>query len=53
MPASARRWRAGNVKIGVVGDMGDLRYDYEYAGRRPGDAGFGIADGSHDFAPRC
>jgi NADH-quinone oxidoreductase subunit G len=44
-----KAWRAGNVKIGVVGDMGDLRYDYEMLGAGP-ETLASIADGSHDFA---
>ncbi|TKT79080.1 NADH-quinone oxidoreductase subunit NuoG [Aquamicrobium sp. LC103] len=27
-----KRWRAGNFPIGVIGDMGDLRYDHEMLG---------------------
>ncbi|MGB6119335.1 MAG: NADH-quinone oxidoreductase subunit NuoG [Mesorhizobium sp.] len=27
-----KRWRAGKFPIGVVGDVGDLRYDYEQLG---------------------
>ncbi len=27
-----KRWRAGNVPIGVIGDVGDLRYQYDYLG---------------------
>ncbi len=27
-----KRWRAGNFPVGVIGDVGDLRYDYEMLG---------------------
>ncbi|MEX0409191.1 NADH-quinone oxidoreductase subunit NuoG [Aquibium sp. LZ166] len=27
-----KRWRAGNFPIGVIGEVGDLRYDYEMLG---------------------
>ena len=30
-----KRWRAGEFPIGVIGDMGDLRYDYEPLGAGP------------------
>ena len=36
-----KRWRKGDLPIGVIGEAGDLRYDYEYLG-----AGTGHADGS-------
>ena len=36
-----KRWRGGNLPVGVIGEVGDLRYDYEYARRRPG-----IAEGA-------
>jgi NADH-quinone oxidoreductase subunit G len=43
-----KRWRQGNFPIGVIGDVGDLRYDYEMLGAGPdtlsklaaGDVGF-------------
>jgi len=44
-----KAWRAGAVKIGVVGDMGDLRYDYDMLGAGP-ETLASIADGSHEFA---
>jgi NADH-quinone oxidoreductase subunit G len=30
-----KRWRVGNLPIGVIGDVGDLRYDYEQLGAGP------------------
>jgi NADH-quinone oxidoreductase subunit G len=30
-----KRWRMGNLPIGVIGDVGDLRYDYEMLGAGP------------------
>jgi NADH-quinone oxidoreductase subunit G len=30
-----KQWRAGALPIGVIGDMGDLRYDYEMLGAGP------------------
>src|SRR5690606_29403918 len=27
-----KRWRAGDLPVGVIGDVGDLRYDYEMLG---------------------
>jgi NADH-quinone oxidoreductase subunit G len=27
-----KRWRAGDLAVGVIGDVGDLRYDYEMLG---------------------
>ncbi|HVT56115.1 MAG TPA: NADH-quinone oxidoreductase subunit NuoG [Xanthobacteraceae bacterium] len=30
-----KRWRAGGVKIGVIGERADLTYDYEYLGAGP------------------
>ncbi|MEO3385691.1 NADH-quinone oxidoreductase subunit NuoG [Mesorhizobium sp. CAU 1741] len=27
-----KRWRMGNLPVGVIGDVGDLRYDYEMLG---------------------
>jgi NADH-quinone oxidoreductase subunit G len=44
-----KRWRRGDVKIGVIGEKIDLTYDYEYLGAGPetlarisiGDQGFG------------
>src|SRR6185437_1952767 len=30
-----KRWRAGGVKIGMIGEKADLTYDYEYLGAGP------------------
>ena len=30
-----KRWRAGNLKIGVIGEKADLTYDYAYLGAGP------------------
>jgi NADH-quinone oxidoreductase subunit G len=30
-----KRWRMGNFPVGVIGDVGDLRYDYEMLGAGP------------------
>jgi NADH-quinone oxidoreductase subunit G len=30
-----KAWRAGNLPIGVIGEIGDLRYDYEMLGAGP------------------
>ena len=30
-----KRWRAGNLKIGVIGERADLTYDYDYLGAGP------------------
>lgn len=30
-----KRWRAGNFKIGVIGEQADLTYDYTYLGAGP------------------
>ena len=30
-----KRWRMGNLPVGVIGDVGDLRYDYEQLGAGP------------------
>jgi len=30
-----KRWRVGNLPVGVIGDMGDLRYDYDMLGAGP------------------
>ena len=27
-----KRWRMGDVPVGVIGDVGDLRYQYDYLG---------------------
>ncbi|QKV17955.1 NADH-quinone oxidoreductase subunit NuoG [Oricola thermophila] len=43
-----KAWRAGDVKIGVIGDFGDLRYDYEQLGVGP-ETLKELADGTHKF----
>jgi len=43
-----KRWRAGPFPIGVVGEMGDLRYDHEMLGAGP-ETLKALADGSHRF----
>jgi len=43
-----KAWRANDVRIGVVGDMGDLRYDYEQLGAGP-ETLKELADGKHKF----
>lgn len=30
-----KRWRIGNLPVGVIGEVGDLRYDYEMLGAGP------------------
>ena len=30
-----KRWRQGDLAVGVIGDVGDLRYDYELLGAGP------------------
>ncbi len=44
-----KRWRRGNFPIGVIGEAGELRYDYEYLGAGP-DTLKDLADGNHAFA---
>lgn len=46
-----KAWRANPIAIGVVGDMGDLRYDYEALGDGT-DTLAAIADGSNKFAAK-
>ena len=43
-----KRWRAGPFPIGVVGEMGDLRYDYELLGAGT-ETLKALADGSNRF----
>src|SRR5690606_34852002 len=43
-----KRWRAGDLPIGVIGDMGDLRYDYEMLGAGP-ESFRELADGKGKF----
>ncbi len=44
-----KRWRRGNFPIGVIGEGGELRYDYEYLGAGP-DTLKDLVDGNHAFA---
>ncbi|MCR4266001.1 NADH-quinone oxidoreductase subunit NuoG [Nitratireductor sp. ZSWI3] len=44
-----KRWRAGDFPIGVIGEMGDLRYDYELLGAGP-ETLKELVDGSARFA---
>ena len=30
-----KRWRSGNLPVGVIGEVGDIRYDYEQLGAGP------------------
>jgi NADH-quinone oxidoreductase subunit G len=43
-----KRWRMGNLPVGVIGDVGDLRYDYEQLGAGP-DTLKELAEGSGKF----
>jgi NADH-quinone oxidoreductase subunit G len=44
-----KRWRMGDFPVGVIGDMGDLRYDYEALGAGT-DTLKELADGKLKFA---
>ncbi len=44
-----KRWRSGQLKIGVIGERVDLTYDYEYLGAGP-ETLAELADGKHSFA---
>jgi NADH-quinone oxidoreductase subunit G len=44
-----KRWRAGDVRIGLIGEAVDLTYPVEYLGAGP-DALGALADGEGDFA---
>ncbi len=44
-----KRWRMGDFPIGVVGDMGELRYDYEMLGAGP-ETLKELVEGTHKFA---
>ncbi|MBO6553049.1 MAG: NADH-quinone oxidoreductase subunit G [Roseitalea sp.] len=46
-----KAWRAAPLPIGVIGDMGDLRYDHESLGAGP-ETLKDLADGNHKFASR-
>ncbi len=43
-----KRWRIGNLPVGVIGDVGDLRYDYEQLGAGP-ETLKELADGNGKF----
>ncbi|WP_320201947.1 NADH-quinone oxidoreductase subunit NuoG [Agrobacterium sp. rho-13.3] len=43
-----KRWRRGGFPIGVIGEAGELRYDYEYLGSGT-DTLSDLANGSHSF----
>src|SRR5690606_32231331 len=43
-----KRWRMGDFPIGVIGEMGDLRYDYEMLGAGT-DTLKAVAEGSNRF----
>lgn len=43
-----KRWRMGGFPVGVIGEMGDLRYDAEMLGAGP-DTLKELADGTHKF----
>jgi NADH-quinone oxidoreductase subunit G len=43
-----KRWRMGDFPVGVIGDMGDLRYNYEALGAGT-DSLKGLADGKLKF----
>src|SRR6185369_2949341 len=44
-----KRWRTGQLKIGVIGPKADLTYDYEHIGAGP-DSLTDLASGKHSFA---
>ncbi|MBO6636464.1 MAG: NADH-quinone oxidoreductase subunit G [Roseitalea sp.] len=46
-----KAWRAAPLPIGVIGDMGDLRYDYETLGAGP-ETLKDLVDGNHKFAAK-
>ncbi len=43
-----KRWRVGNLPVGVIGDIGDTRYDYELLGAGP-ESLKELADGNGKF----
>ena len=43
-----KRWRAGDVPVGVIGEVGDTRYDYETLGAGP-ESLRDLADGKASF----
>ncbi len=44
-----KRWRSGQLRIGVIGQRVDLTYDYDYLGAGP-ETLAELADGKHSFA---
>ena len=44
-----KRWRSGQLKVGVIGEKVDLTYKYEYLGAGPETLG-DLAAGKHSFA---
>lgn len=46
-----KRWRRGNFPIGVIGEAGELRYDYEYLGAGT-DTLNDLVGGSHAFVEK-
>jgi len=44
-----KRWRQGDLKVGLVGEAADLTYAHDYLGAGP-DALAEVADGKQDFA---
>ncbi|MDI7864361.1 NADH-quinone oxidoreductase subunit NuoG [Rhizobiaceae bacterium n13] len=46
-----KRWRRGNFPIGVIGEEGELRYDYDYLGAGP-DTLKELVDGTHSFTEK-
>ncbi|MCA6110607.1 NADH-quinone oxidoreductase subunit NuoG [Bradyrhizobium cenepequi] len=44
-----KRWRTGQLKIGVIGPKADLTYDYDYLGAGP-ETLASLAAGKHSFA---
>ncbi len=43
-----KRWQQGDLPVGVIGDVGDLRYDYEQLGAGP-ESLKALADGNGSF----
>ncbi|MCZ0738502.1 NADH-quinone oxidoreductase subunit NuoG [Phreatobacter sp. AB_2022a] len=44
-----KRWRMGNLKVGLIGEVADLTYAYDYLGAGP-ETLADIASGKHSFA---
>ncbi|MBN9599686.1 MAG: NADH-quinone oxidoreductase subunit G [Afipia sp.] len=44
-----KRWRTGQLKVGVIGEKAELTYDYEHLGAGP-DTLSELAGGKHSFA---